>query len=240
MSEVALTWLGAAELMQGAVPHDGAAVLLADVLDPRLSQVRPLAPTPRDLQDAARPLAGPRDHFLARRALLRRLVAARLAVSPEDVVIGHDETGQPRIEAPAPSGLHVSVSARGPLAALAVSPLPVGVDLEPLAEPQEPVWDVLHARERGGVENAWRQRAEDTPFLAIWTAKEAYLKALGLGLKREPSRLHVIYESEDLFLVHDPEAQPHQWPGATCRAEIGAVPVICSIVALPLGAEPAG
>jgi phosphopantetheinyl transferase len=230
---MALAWLGAADLIDHAVPPDGAAVLLADLDDPRLSRLDPLEPTPRDIQDAASPLAGPRDHFLARRALLRRLVAARLGVAAGTVVVGHDEAGRPRVEEPAQCGLHVSVSARGPLTALALSPLPVGVDLEPLGEPKEPVWDVLHARERGGIEAAWKTHAQDWPFLAIWTAKEAYLKALGLGLKREPARLHVIYEGDEMFLVHDPEAQPHQWPGATCRAEIGAAPVLCSVVALP-------
>jgi phosphopantetheinyl transferase len=233
LSEVALTWLGAADLIEGAVPQDGAVVLLADLIDSRLAHLAPLAPTPRDLQDAAKPLAGPRDHFLARRALLRRLVAARLGQPAESIVLGHDEAGRPQIESPAGAGLHVSVSARGTLAALAISPLPVGVDLEPVGDPREPVWDVLHARERGGIENAWKTRAEDWPFLSIWTAKEAYLKALGLGLKREPARLHVIYDSDETFLVHDPEAQPHQWPGATCRAEIGTVPIICSVIVVP-------
>jgi phosphopantetheinyl transferase len=207
-------------------------VLLIDLADPRLAMLHPLAPTPRDIQDAAKPIAGPRDHFLARRALLRHLVAARLGLAPEAVQIGHGEDGRPMVIAP-DGALHVSVSARGTLAALAIAPVPVGVDLEPIGDPREPVWDVLHARERGGVESAWKSRAEDWPFLTIWTAKEAYLKALGLGLKREPSRLDVHFESDDIFFVHDPEAQPRQRAGATCRGEIGTTPVICSVVVLP-------
>jgi phosphopantetheinyl transferase len=233
LSEVTLAWLGVADLVAGTLPPEGASVLLADLADPRVAQLGPLAPTPRDVQDAARPLAGPRDHFLGRRALLRRLVAARLGLPAEAVTIGHDEAGRPQVEAPGGSGLHLSVSARGTLAALALAPLPVGVDLEPVGDPKEPVWDVLHARERGEIESVWKVRAEDWPFLSIWTAKEAYLKALGLGLKREPARLHVAYEGDDMFLVHDPDAHPHQWPGATCRAEIGSTPIICSLVLLP-------
>ena len=232
MSDVALTWLGIADLITGAVPSQGAAVLLVDLADLRVEVLPPLPPSLRDIQDAAKPIAGPRDHFLARRALLRRLVASRLGLPPELVSIGHAEDGHPELVEP-PAALCVSVSARGTLAALAISPVPIGVDLEPLGDPREPVWDVLHARERGGIESVWKTQAQDWPFLAIWTAKEAYLKALGLGLKREPSRLHVNFIDDETFIVHDPEAQPHQRTGATCQGEIGKTPVVCSAILLP-------
>ena len=237
MSDVALTWLGVADLILGEVPPEGAVVLLVDLADLRVEALPPLEPSPRDIQDAAKPIAGPRDHFLARRALLRRLVAVRLGVAPESVVIGHAEDGHPEVVEP-DATLHVSVSAWGSLSAVALAPVPIGVDLEPLGDPREPVWDVLHARERGGVESIWKTQAQDWLFLSIWTAKEAYLKALGLGLKREPSRLHVNYKDEETFVVHDPEAQPHQRTGASCRGEIGSTPVVCSAILLPRTAEP--
>ena len=232
VNDVALTWLGVDDLTGGEIPREGASVLLIDLADPRLLHLNCLAPTVRDVQDAAKPIAGPRDHFLARRAMLRHLVALRLGISAEEVVIGHAEDGRPQFVAPE-APLHVSVSARETLAALAVSTLPVGVDIEPVGDPREPVWDMLHARERGGVEAMWKREGADWPFLSIWTAKEAYLKAVGLGLKREPARLHVRYETDDIFIIHDPEAQPHQHAGATCRAAIGDTGIICSVVVLP-------
>ena|GEM_PF-1993781 len=232
MSDVALTWLGVDDLTGGEIPRDGASVLLIDLADTRLRQLIHLPPSVRDVQDAAKPIAGPRDHFLARRAMLRHLVARRLGMAADEVVIGHGEDGRPQLVTPA-APLHVSVSARGTLAALAISTLPVGVDLEPVGDPREPVWDMLHARERGGVEAMWKREGADWPFLSIWTAKEAYLKAVGLGLKREPARLHVRYETDDIFIIHDPEAQPHQYAGATCRAAIGDTGIICSVVVLP-------
>ena len=62
---------------------------------------------------------------------------------------------------------------------------------------------------------------------------EAYLKALGLGLKREPARRHVTFIDDETFVVRDPEAQPHQRTGATCQGEIGKTPVVCSAILLP-------
>lgn len=232
MEDLPLNWIGAGELIAGKVPRTGAVVLLLDFADVRLQSIPPLLPTQRDAVDLGKPIAGKREFFLARRALLRRLVGLWLGVRPEGVVIGHDEEGRPTVLEPQGSGLHVSVSGREMLAALAVAPVPVGVDIEPLGEPREPVWTVLHAREKGGIESIWRQQGEDWPFLALWTAKEAYLKAVGLGLKRDPARLDVRYESDEIFFVHDPEGGPHDPAGASCRAQLMHGEVICSVIIL--------
>jgi 4'-phosphopantetheinyl transferase len=232
LDDVPPTWLGVSDFASGHVPETGTTVLLVDLADDRLSAIPPLEPTPQDLADAARPIAGPRDHFLARRALLRRLVSLRVGVPREDVVIKHDEDGRPIVIVPQVP-VSISVSSRGTIAALAVADRPVGVDLEPLGEPKEPVWDVLHPRERGGVDMFWRRDGVDWPFLSIWTAKEAYLKALGLGLKRDPARLDVRFETDELFRVHDPEKRGADPAGACCRAALAQADVICSVIALP-------
>ena len=86
--------------------------------------------------------------------------------------------GAPRLLAPA-AGLFLSVSARGALAALAIGPTPIGVDIEPDVAQTAPLLDVLHPREREG----------GAPFLALWTAKEAVVKALGAGFNIDPATL---------------------------------------------------
>jgi 4'-phosphopantetheinyl transferase len=159
-----------------------------------------LAPTPRDLQEA--PSRDPaRGAFLRRRALSRRAVAARLGVAPESVEIGHAPSGAPKVLAPG-SSLKISVSGRADFCAVAMAEAPIGVDIEPLRA-IEPPWNMLHPRERKALE-ALRSEARSEAFSRLWTAKEAYLKALGLGFAREPTKIAVGLD----FSILDEEAAP--------------------------------
>ncbi len=143
-----------------------------------------LEPTPRDLQEA--PARGPlRQAFLRRRVATRRAVAARLGVAPARVVIGHAKTGAPLVLAPE-CGLKISVSGRENFFALAMAKTPVGVDIEPLRGAFEPPWSLFHPRERAALEGL-AGAARHEAFLRLWTAKEAYLKALGVGFARTPA-----------------------------------------------------
>ena len=195
MSDV--VWIGAADLASGHVPRDGALVLLADLRDPALGAHVALAPTDRDRQDARAPLAARATFFFARRGVLRALIAARLGVAAPDIVVGHDWDGAPRLLTPARS-LFLSVAARGAIAALALADGPIGVDLE---RPSDPVDAVLHP-----VERLWLSAdgpAAREAFATIWCAKEAYLKAIGLGLKRAPERLRVAPVSDGRLTLCD-------------------------------------
>ena len=159
-----------------------------------------LAPTPRDLQEA--PSCDPaHGAFLRRRALTRRVVAARLGVTPESVEIGHAPSGAPGVLAPA-SSLKISVSGRADFCAVAMAEAPVGVDIEP-SRAIEPPWSLLHSNERNALETLTSEARADA-FLRLWTAKEAYLKALGLGFAREPTKIAIGLD----FSILDEEAAP--------------------------------
>jgi len=88
------------------------------------------------------------------------------------------ELGRPLVQSPAPCW--VSLSHGGDYAAIAIADHPVGIDLEPWesAEILQPA--TLAHLCFSSAEAAW---AGDDPHrcLQIWTAKEAVLKALGLG-----------------------------------------------------------
>jgi 4'-phosphopantetheinyl transferase len=220
-----IRWLEAEALARGDFDAMGALVCVVDLDDPSLARLLETPPTARDLEDLATPLAGPRHYFINRRALLRSLIARRLACAPGDVVIGHDVNGAPRVISPDPS-IFVSVAARGSIAGLAVSVRPIGVDLEPIEAPREPVWMVLHPQERAEIERQWRDGRDDL-FRDIWVAKEAYLKALGVGLKRNPATV-CAYILADRFEIEDDLAagKIHGWiqsrvVGST-RARVGA------------------
>ena len=108
-------------------------------------------------------------------------------------------------DAPLPSGgWHWSVAHAGGRVAGAVARNAVGVDLEPLREPSGGVAaHALRAEERAllgdGVEG----------FVRGWTAKEAVLKKLGVGLT-ELSRCRIVAvpDTDEVELEHD--GRPHR------------------------------
>ena len=167
------------------------------VLLTRAAAIAPLAPTPEDAREAATRRDG--DVFLLRRAALRRFVAAVTSREPEAVTVGRSAHGGPVLVAPAV--LHVSIAARGDNAAFAVSSHPVGVDLEMIGAPVEPAWNVLAKSERGALA-ALAPQARHLAFLEMWTAKEAYLKARGIGLAREPAEIAASFGAAD-FSIRD-------------------------------------
>ncbi|NNM74608.1 4'-phosphopantetheinyl transferase family protein [Enterovirga aerilata] len=140
-----------------------------------------------------------------RRTLLRALAARMLDLSPNEVSISHGEGRAPRLTRPAGTRLYLSCAGRAGLAAMAVGRAPIGVDVEAVEPEAEPAWNVLHAEEqaflcrlapgeRGGA------------FARLWACKEAYLKALGTGLAREPSSFAVLPGPDGSVCVRDAHA----------------------------------
>ncbi|MCB1535354.1 MAG: 4'-phosphopantetheinyl transferase superfamily protein [Rhodoblastus sp.] len=136
----------------------------------------------------------------ARAALARRLVARRAGCAKNDVVLGHDPEGAPRIVAPA-APLHLSLAGRDDIVAAAVADDRVGVDVETITTPFETPRNILHPAEQAALEAAGEGRHD--AFLRVWTAKEAYVKALGEGFAREPSGIEIRLGDDDDFEVWD-------------------------------------
>lgn len=120
--------------------------------------------------------------FLARRAATRRLLAARLRVAPGDVVIAFGPFGRPYLPA---STLHFSVSHAGPLALIAIGDrILLGCDIEQtvphgdLLDIAENCFTVAEAARVAVLEGNERI----VNFYDCWTRKEAYLKAVGVGM----------------------------------------------------------
>jgi 4'-phosphopantetheinyl transferase len=230
MRAVEIRWIDAGSLATPRVDDVLAVAGVFDLRDPALAGPLTLPPTKHDIADERQPLAGRRDHFRARRALTRHLAARWLGHAPESVVIAHDATGAPRILAPA-NRAFVSVAARGPIAAIAVAATPVGVDLEPVEPPREPVWSVLHPGERAAIASAWRED-DDSPFRDVWIAKEAWLKALGTGLRRDPASLQVQTAGADSFDIRDDSDSRRLAFGVFHSAMIGEARIRCAVALL--------
>jgi 4'-phosphopantetheinyl transferase len=126
-----------------------------------------------------------RQHYIVARASLRRLLAERLHIAPWAVEFVETQYGKPRL-APVHGAADVefNLSHSGTLALFAfTSSRAVGVDVELVRD--VPDADDLAERFFSPTETASLRALppdrRSLAFLACWTRKEAFIKALGLG-----------------------------------------------------------
>jgi phosphopantetheinyl transferase len=143
-----------------------------------------------------------------RRGMARDLIARQFSLPPEAVTIGHDGAGRPALERPAGTGLHLSLATRAGLVAVALARDPVGVDVERVDAAGEPPLASLHPDERAALA-ALPKAARPLAFARIWTAKEAYVKALGTGFVRAPESFAVALLADGRFSIADRERPSH-------------------------------
>ncbi|HEX2047333.1 MAG TPA: 4'-phosphopantetheinyl transferase superfamily protein [Acidimicrobiales bacterium] len=121
-----------------------------------------------------------RRRSLVSRAVMRHLVGCYLGTSPESVALIRDRNGKPAL---ADGSLQLNASHSGGWVAISLAVgSPLGVDIEQV----RPLADVGAMAERFfSPDEAARvlaaPRAEPA-FFAVWTAKEAVVKAVGTGL----------------------------------------------------------
>lgn len=179
-----LPWQGAATLSRAAsVFHRlGHVCLLADR---RAEDLPP--PLPEEVASARR--SADSEGFLIRRAVARALLGALLEREPGTIRLAADARGKPVVEG---APLHLSFSARDNLGLIGVGRMPLGIDYEPTLPPAGIPWNLLRAEECEAL-RALAEEARSGAFLSLWRAKEAALKALGLGFALPPESV----------LVHD-------------------------------------
>lgn len=165
------------------------------------------------------------------RAAVRLLLARHLDADPRRLEFVPGPHGKPRLAAPH-HHLHFNLSHATDLGLLVVSEAgEVGVDLEPWDRGPgllECVDDFCHPVEAAGLPADESRRARH--LLQLWTAKEAFLKALGSGFSISPQELLIrgdaargVKGAEDLKLHRpaDPALAGH-----------------CCAVALPAALDP--
>jgi 4'-phosphopantetheinyl transferase len=141
-----------------------------------------------------------RDRYVTAHALLRFVVAGQLGQGLEPAAVelvnhcprcGEGDHGQPRV--PGPSGLFVSLSHADDWAAVAITRAgPVGIDIE-LIDALTPLAAGDAHTALSSAEREWwagLPLAARAPVLAaVWTRKEALLKAAGTGFQTDPQAL---------------------------------------------------
>ncbi|MER6017109.1 4'-phosphopantetheinyl transferase family protein [Streptomyces anulatus] len=137
-----------------------------------------------------------RDDVVAARLLLR-LCASRVTGLPPDAVepaqrcpgCGRDGHGRPYL--PDHPGLGVSYSHADGLAAAAVGPGPVGIDVEPLTRRPGPLAVLRRLLPEGEVDAARAGPDPGPALLRLWVRREALFKAgfeVGSGARSEAGR----------------------------------------------------
>jgi 4'-phosphopantetheinyl transferase len=162
-------------------------------LDPQELARRAASLTPAELARAER-LRRPidRDRAIARRAILREMVAAELGMEAADVPLTTSPSGHPELAGDLP--VDISVSSSGGMGAFAVGPRyeRVGVDIEAVDRPELDTIDpalFLDAEEIAMLPPPGPERRQ--ALLTAWTLKEALAKALGVGLALPLRDLHI-------------------------------------------------
>lgn len=137
-------------------------------------------------------LPAKQDQFLCARGLLRIILAAYLQKAPGEVHLSANPTGKPFL---ADQSIRFNLSHSGDYVLVGVSLFDrIGVDIEqvhPISNLDFMIRSTYSAEEEAYLDsNDPVTRLER--FYAIWTAKEAYLKALGKGFTQSPKKIELL------------------------------------------------
>ena len=127
-----------------------------------------------------------RERFALGRCLCRLILAPRLGCAAKDVGIRIGLNGRPVLAAATP--LWFSLTHSGDLVGIAVGPSPdIGLDTEEERSgvPEELCCVVCTQEERAALAAAG-PTARSTLFFELWSLKEAYMKAIDVGLGLDP------------------------------------------------------
>ncbi len=148
-----------------------------------------------------------RDVALASRALQRRVLARCADVATSELRFRLAAHGRPELAAPA-AACHLRfnvANTRGLVACAVTVGRAIGVDVEPVPEeaPRDVVDGHFAAAERASL---WSLPPAARPrrFAELWTLKEAYLKACGLGLAGSLERVRFDFAPAGPALALDP------------------------------------
>lgn len=145
---------------------------------------------------------------------MREILGVMLNVNPASFIFSHGEFGKPQIAAPAAAhSLHFNLAHSDSIAVFATAEHELGVDVERIRAMDEA--EQIASRffspreERCLLALPVEQRLE--AFFNCWTRKEAYLKAIGLGLHDYLDQIEVsLAPGEAAELLGVPNGSPQR------------------------------
>ena len=132
------------------------------------------------------------EYFIIARALLRRILAFHLEIKPEHVQFMQNTHGKPLLKN---NRLHFNLTHSGDVALIAISSgRPLGIDIEKISREVEYLelgerFFAIEEIEQLRLANNKQEQA--VIFFNLWTRKEAFIKAIGLGLSFSLSKFAV-------------------------------------------------
>lgn len=164
----------------------------------------------------------PRRRFLLCRRALRRCLAWLTQSAAKDIVLAAEVFGKPFLSSPAGTGIDFNVTHSGDWGIIAVArDCQVGVDLEVI----DPQLDIagLASRFFSDLEQqallACPEPLQRAAFYRIWNTKEAYLKALGVGMSLPLGSFSVAADPESAPAVIAGDLRNGPWYGAAFSAD---------------------
>lgn len=160
--------------------------------------------------------------FLLAKALTRSVLAYYARIAPRQVVFEHNTFGKPSLRAAC--GVSFNLSHSGKLSVLAVGEsLELGVDIESVSAKRAGAHIAARyfsAPERRFLQGLPPDRRDDA-FFALWTLKEAFVKANGQGLSLPLSDFAFSIEGQALRLAvsHDMRLSRDYWSYALARID---------------------
>jgi 4'-phosphopantetheinyl transferase len=186
------------------VRHVGVTLRLLEVAADRPQSTDVLSILSAEEQERAARFRSEEDRlrFTLTRAALRHLLAEIIGSAPEGLVFTTGSRGKPRLAGA--EALQFNVSHSGSLSLIGISrERPIGVDIER----KRGIQDLLGVAEAVFSEREYRALVELGPeprqaaFFAIWTAKEAVLKALGTGIGEGTRDFSIVPSSRGLAVI---------------------------------------
>jgi 4'-phosphopantetheinyl transferase len=154
-----------------------------------------------------------RKQLVVGRGVLRVLLGRYLGLAPAQVPLCQEVHGKPVLAEPWAGWLHFNLSHSGALALYALArDGPLGIDLEqvrPLENVEAIAGQVLTESEK----QAWRGLPQEDQLEALfrgWVRKEAYLKAIGVGLTKGLDQVAVSLEPGRSARLLDVDGQPEE------------------------------
>jgi 4'-phosphopantetheinyl transferase len=172
-----------------------------------------------------------RASYIAAHALLRSMLSHRTEAPLAAWRFAEDANGKPEIAAPADTNLRFNLShTRGGVACVTSLGRRVGVDIEGLGRAPIPAkaWGrIFHPAEIRRLERCAPNELA-TAFFELWTLKEAYVKATGLGLRLALDE--VVFNPKTPRLLCAPEGAPGGvgWDFVQFRAGAGHTVAACA------------
>lgn len=149
-----------------------------------------------DTQERARYQAsadqGWREQFLTGHGWLREVLARYLGCEPARIALGQGQYGKPELLGQEPPSLHFNLSHTRGLLVLAVAGSPVGVDVEAhqprdIQALSQRFFSADEQQALSRIAHPWRLAC----FYRLWTLKEAWVKASGIGIGRQWRQLRI-------------------------------------------------